>query len=52
LVAGESSEKAAPTLAETAKAEYAAKLHDAASDPNVAAALSMFAGAEVVAVED
>lgn len=52
LVAGEAGEKHAPTLAETAKAEYAAKLNDAANDPNVAAALSMFAGAEVVAVED
>jgi DNA polymerase-3 subunit gamma/tau len=52
LVAGETGSAHAPTLAETAKAEYAAKLSDAANDPNVAAALSMFAGAEVVAIEE
>ncbi len=41
-----------PTLAETAKADHVARLEEVATDPNVAAALAMFAGAKVVAVED
>ena len=52
LVAGDNGGPVPPTLAETAKAEYAAKLNDAATDPAVAAALSMFAGAQVVAIEE
>ncbi|MCA3244456.1 MAG: DNA polymerase III subunit gamma/tau [Alphaproteobacteria bacterium] len=54
LLAGsaERSKPLPPTLAESHQAAHAAKLQDVATDPNVAAALAMFQGAQVVAVEE
>jgi DNA polymerase-3 subunit gamma/tau len=41
-----------PTLAETAKAEHAAKLEEAASDPNISGVMTMWPGAEVIAIDE
>jgi DNA polymerase-3 subunit gamma/tau len=41
-----------PTLAETAKAEHAAKLEEVASDPNISGVMTMWPGAEVIAIDE
>jgi hypothetical protein len=52
LIAGDNGAPHAPTLAETHKAEAAAKLQAAADDPAIANLQNFFPGAQVVQVED
>jgi DNA polymerase-3 subunit gamma/tau len=52
LVAGDNGAPLPPTIAEEARAKHAAKLQEVAADPSVAAALAMFPGATVSAVEE